>query len=74
MKPSTREFWREFLQWPKRKHTGFQFTVRLPLWVMTGAAIAASTPYWIGSAPDLLAAALFLWALIGLAMAITNRL
>ena len=70
MKPSTRDFWRELLSWPKRKR--IQFTVRLPLWIMIGVAICGSLPYW-GSMSGALVLAFLTWAFVGVGMELVHH-
>lgn len=73
MKSATRQFWHDFLSWPKRKKQRLQFTIRFLLWLMVGVAICASSPYW-ESVPEVPAAAVFLWALVGTVMGVANRM
>lgn len=70
MKPSTRDFWYGF---PSRTNgKRFQFTVRLPLWMMVGVVICGSLPYWEWMSGALVLA-LLAWAIVGVGLGLVKR-
>ena len=74
MQPGTRDFRHDSLGLPKRQRPRFRFTVTLLLWLTGMVAIASSSPHWLNWLPEVPAAAIFVWMLVGLVLGFTSRL